>query len=172
VVQTYTYAYTRAQVVVDQVDVLFAEAGMDETSRVKVCHAVDQRWLQAVGLFLEKDDKRVYEMEAGIKWKAGSDYAALEFSVELPGWEGNGSPEALFLGRRFAGIAKDNSLDPRFWVRFTDAIRNDPARHEELCPKVGVVYGGSVPGWKKTPVETNLPVQDVAEINLSVRSAL
>lgn len=171
-VQTYTYTYTRAQAVVDQVDVLFGEAGIADARRAKVCNAVDQRWLEAVGLFLERDDRLVYEMEARITWRSDSDYASLEFSVDLPGWEGNGTPEALFLGRRFAKVAGDNKLAPRYWVRFTSAIRKDPARHKELCSVIGVVYSGSLPNWKATPVETNLPMQDLAELNLSIRSAL
>lgn len=169
---TYTYAYTRAEAVVDQVDVLFGEAGIEESRREPVCAGVGQRWLEAVGLYLEKDDKRVYEIEAGINWTTHADQAELSFSIDLPGWEGKGSPEAVILGRRFAATAADEKLAPRYWVRFVKSIRDIPARHKELCGKVGVVFGGHVADWKQTPETLSLPLQDLGEIELSVRSTL
>jgi hypothetical protein len=169
---TYTYAYTRAQALVDQVDVLFSGAGIDEGDRQKVCTGVDQRWLVAVGLFLERDHKRVYEIEARINWTAHTENAELSFSTDLPGWEGKGSPEAVILGRRFAKTAEAESLSPRYWVRFTRAIHDDPALHRELCGKVGVTFGGHVPDWKNPPETRSLPLQDLGEVGLSERSAL
>jgi hypothetical protein len=169
---TYTYAYTRAEIAVDQVDVLFGEAGIDESRRQRVCNGVGQRWLEAVGLFLERDGRRVYEVEAGINWSAHADQAELSFSIDLPGWEGRGSPEALIVGRRFAVIAANERLDPRFWVRFVKAIRDDPQRHESLCDEVGVVFHGRLPGWKRAPETRSFPLQDLGEIDLHVRSAL
>jgi hypothetical protein len=169
---TYTYAYTRAEALVDQVDLLFNEGGIAEGRRNLVCSGVNQHWLEAVGLYLERDNKRVYEVEATIKWSAHTDQAELTFSTDLPGWEGKGSPEAIILGKRFAATAADEKLDPRYWVRFVKSIRDDPARHKELCDTVGVVFGGHVPDWKQTPATQSLPLQDLAEIKLSVRSAL
>ncbi len=169
---TYTHAYTRAEAVVDQVDVLFDEAGFSDNERRPVCEAVRERWLDAVGLFLTRDGKRVYEVEAAISWSVHSDHAELDFSIDLPGWEGKGSPEAIILGRRLAQVAKDHGLARSFWVRFTKTIRDDVARHKALCEKVGVIYQGGVPDWKQTPQTNSLPAQDLAEIRLSVRSAL
>jgi hypothetical protein len=169
---TYTHAYTRAEAIVDQVDVLFSEGGIDDDARARVCHAVEQRWLEAVAIFLTRGGKRVYEVEATINWTAHSDHAELSFSIDLPGWEGKGSPEAVILGRRVAKLAEDENLERSFWVRFTKAIRNDVARHKALCDRVGVIFRGGVPDWKNTPQTTSLPLQDLAEIDLSVRSAL
>lgn len=169
---TYTHAYTRAQAVTDQVSVLFSEAGVDDASTEKVCRGVQNRWLQAVGLFLERNDRRVYEVEARIDWSAHSDSAELEFSTDLPGWENIGSPEAIILGRRFAATAETQCLSPRYWVRFTTAIRADPDRHRQLCSEVGVVFGGGVPDWAASPRTSSLPLQDLREIGLSERSTL
>jgi hypothetical protein len=169
---TYTYAYTRAQALVDQVSVLFAEAGISESGTAKVCHGVRERWLDSVGLYLKRDGGRVYEVEARISWSAHSDRAELEFSTDLPGWEGKGSPEAIILGRRFAGVAERETLEPHYWVLFTSEIRADPARHQRLCPEVGVSYGSSVPDWSKSPTIRSLPLQDLREVGLSERSAL
>jgi hypothetical protein len=169
---TYTYAYTRAEALVDQIDALFREAGLADDSRKLVCDGVNQRWLQAVGLYLERDGKRVYEIEADINWKAHAEHPELSFSTDLPGWDGKDSPEAIILGKRFAATATGEKLQPRYWVLFVKSIRDDPARHEELCGKVGVTFGGSVPDWKQTPDTQSLPLQDLREIGLSVRSAL
>ena len=169
---TYTHAYTRARAVVDQVSVLFLEGGIDKASTDKVCNGVQERWLEAVGLYLERDGHRVYEIEARINWSAHSDVAELEFSTDLPGWEGAGSPEAMVLGTRFAGVAQDEGLTPHYWVRFTSAIWAEPDRHRRLCPKVGVVFGSTVPSWAATPTTRSLRLQDLSEIGVSERSTL
>ena len=171
-IYTYAHTYTRAEAIVDQVDVLFNEAGIDEIIRRPVCDAVNQRWLEAVGLFLTKDGNRVYEIEATISWSAYSDQAELSFSIDLPGWAGSGAPESIILGKRFASVAVEEGLPAHFWVQFVESIRNDPTQHEHLCEKVGVCYGGRVPEWKRTPETRSLPLQDLREIGLSVRSAL
>lgn len=169
---TYTHAYTRARAVVDQVSVLFLLAGISSYDTDRVCHGVEERWLEAVGLYLERNGHRVYEVEARINWSTHSDVAELEFSTDLPGWEGSGSPEAAILGSRFAAMAAREGLTPRYWVRFTSTIRADPARHQRLCPEVGVIYGGRVPSWAVTPTTRSLRLQDLREIGLSERSTL
>ena len=171
-IYTYTHTYTRAEAVVDQVDVLFGEAGIDESSRSRVCDAVNQRWLEGVGLFLTKDGNRVYEIGATISWSAYSDQADLNFSTDLPGWVGRGAPESTILGTRFAAVAAQEGLAANFWVRFVKAIWDDPTRHEELCAKVGISYGTGLPEWKRTPETRSLPLQDLREIGFSERSAL
>ena len=169
---TYTHVYTRAQAIVDQVSVLYGETGIDDTITAKVCRGVQERWLEAVGLYLERRGHRVYEVEARISWSAHSDLAELEFSTDLPGWENTGSPEVIILGRRFAAVANKEGLSPRCWVLFTAAIRGDPELHRRLCPEVGVVFGSRVPDWAKAPVTRSLPLQDLREIGLSERSTL
>jgi hypothetical protein len=169
---TYTHAYTRAQAVVDQVSVLYGEAGIDDARTTKVCRGVQERWLQAVGLYLERSGHRVYEVEARISWSMHSDLGLLEFSTDLPGWENTGSPEAIILGRRFAAVAAKEGLSARYWVLFTEAVQNDPVRHRLLCPEVGVVFDSHPPAWAQTPVTRSLPLQDLREIGLSERSTL
>jgi hypothetical protein len=167
---TNTYAYTRAQAVLDQVAVLYQLAGIDETYTSKVCYGVGQRWLTAVGLYLERDGGMVYEIEARINWQAYSAQPGLEFDSNLPGWEGTGSPEAVVVGSRVAAIAKREGLTPRFWVRFTPEIYANSALYRQRCAELGV--GGQAPGWNKSPQTRSLPLQDLPEIGLSERSAL
>src|SRR5262249_6233503 len=76
---TYTHTYTRAEAVVDQVDVLLREAGIDEFRCLKVCNAVAERWLDAVGLYIERESRRIYEIEASISWTRLADQAELSF---------------------------------------------------------------------------------------------
>jgi hypothetical protein len=169
---TYTYTYTRAEALVDQIDVLFREAGIADDPRSLVCRAVGAHWLAAVGLYLARAGGRVYEIEATINWQVHTDQPELSFSSDLPGWEDKGSPEAVLLGKRFAATASVGKLDPHFWVRFTKAIRDDPERHKKLCGEVGVIFQGGLPGWKQKPLTQSLPLQDLQEVGLSVRSAL
>ena len=169
---TYTHVYTRAQAVVDQVSVLYLGAGIDAASTNEVCHGVQNKWLESVGLYLRRDGRRVYEVEARINWASHSDAAELDFSTDLPGWEGSGSPEAIILGSRFAAVAAREGLIPHYWVLFNSAIRADPALHQQLCPEVGVDYGSSVPDWAKAPTKRSLPMQDLREIGLAERSTL
>ena len=169
---TYTHAYTRPEAVVDQVEVLFGEAGIGEDARGRVCNGVNQRLLEAVGLFLERDDKRIYEIEASITWGAYSDQVELSFSIDLPGWAGKGAPESIILGKRFAAVAAKEGLRGSFWVRFVKSIRSDRVRHEQLCEQMGVSFGSRLPGWKRAPEARSFPMQDLGEINLAVRSAL
>jgi hypothetical protein len=169
---TSTYAYTRAQAVEDQIDVLFREGGVDASSRAKICLAVKKRWLTAVGLYLAKPSGRVYEVEARINWRAHSDVADLEFSTDLPGWEKNGSPEALILGRRFAATAASTGLEAHYWGRVTARFRRDSAEYREVCEAAGLAPNSSVPAWSGTPRTTNISLQDVSEIGATVRSTL
>jgi hypothetical protein len=169
-IYTNTYAYTRAQAVVDQVGTLYRLAGIGTASTDRVCNAVDQRWLAAVGLYLEREGARVYEMEVRITWSAYGDGPELEFDSDLPGWEGVGSPEAIIAGTRVAAIAKHEGLTVEFWVRFTPEIFADDALYRQRCTDVGV--GGKLPAWKSTPATRSLPIQDLREIRLSERSAL
>lgn len=169
---THSYAHTRTQALIDQVDVLFTSAGIDRDSTAKVCDGVDQRWLESVGLYLSRDGKRVHEVEAHISWSAHSANASLDFSTDLPGWEGTASPEASILGARFAARAQSENLTPHYWVRFMPEIRRDTARHRQLCPKVGVSYGSHPPDWSKSPNETTLRLQDLGEVGLAERTAL
>lgn len=169
---TYTNAYTRTQAVEDQIRVLFTEAGIDKSSIDKICIGVRNRWFQSVGLYLKRSDRRVYEIEARIGWSAHSDFPRLEFSTDLPGWAGNASPEVLVLGKRFAGVAAEEQLQPHYWGLFTPEIIADPPRHERICPEVGLSYGSHVADWGITPRTTSLPLQDLREMGLSERSAL
>ena len=169
---TYTNAYTRSQAVVDQIDVLFREAGVGSASRAKICNGVRNRWFVAVGLYLAREAGMVYEVEARINWRAHSDVADVEFSSDLPGWEKNGSPEALILGRRFASTAQTHHLETQYWGRVSPEIRLDPALHRRVCEEAGLSFGSKIPRWSGTPRTTNVPLQDLAELAATVRSTL
>lgn len=169
---TYTNAYTRAEAVVDQVAVLFAEAGVSADATSKICTGVANRWLDAVGLYLARPEGRVYEIEAAINWQQHATFPSLEFSTDLPGWENRGSPEALVLGRRIAGIAKDKGLEVSYWGLFTEEIRRVPATHQAAALQVGLQYGSSVPGWSATPRSVSTRLQDLSEVSAQIRSTL
>lgn len=172
---SYTQTRTRTEAVVDQFDMFLHYAGVDETSRTKALNAVDQRWLEKVGVYLvDTAGKRVLEVVVGIDWQAHSDFAAVtpHVSTELPGWEHGASPEIRTLGRRFGGKAAALKQTPRHWVLFTKSIRADAALHRKLCEQAGYRYQGGVPEWRNPPVRRdNLRLLDLEEINISIEEA-
>jgi len=169
--QTFTGTYTRTQAVVDQVDIFLRYAGIDQADRERILNAINEKWLQAVGVFLLDDGLRVLEAEIRIDWSAHSDHANLTISSDLPGWEEGGAPEVIVFGRRFGEAAKSRHVQPSFWVRFVGRILLNPALHRRLCETVGVVYGGGVPAWKSEPKSRSMALQDLAEVAVSLREA-
>jgi len=169
--QTFTGTYTRTQVVVDQVDVFLRYAGVGAAERERILNGINQKWLEAVGVFLIEGGLRVLEAEIKINWHAHSDHADLSISGDLPGWEDGGAPEVIVFGRRFGATAQTRGLHPNFWVRFVASIRADPDRHRRLCESLGVIYGGTVPAWKSPPRSRSMTLQDLAEVAVSLREA-
>lgn len=175
--RTYAYATTRTrtEAVVDQFDIFLQYAGVDEANRTKALNAVEQRWLEKVGVYLLDDGgKRVLEVAVAIDWAAHADFASINpyLNTDLPGWESGAAPEIRTLGRRFGTKAREYGQSPRHWVIFTAAIRGDEQRHRHLCEVAGYVFGGSVPKWRNPPVRRDdMRVLDLEEINISVAAA-
>src|ERR1700678_2711463 len=90
---TYTYTYTRTDLLVDQVDIFLRSSGIEDAPRKRVVDAITEKWIEAVGVFVVKDGQRVLEGSLEIGWKAHSDHADLTISTDLPGWEGGAAPE-------------------------------------------------------------------------------
>lgn len=175
--KTYAYAVTRTrtEAVVDQFDIFLQYAGVREASRTKVLKAVEQRWLEKVGVYLLDDGgKRVLEVAVEIDWAAHADFAAISpyLSTDLPGWESGAAPEIRTLGRRFGTKAREYEQTPRHWVLFTAEIRRDEQRHQRLCSEAGYRYQGGVPVWRNPPVRRDdMRVLDLEEINISIAEA-
>lgn len=166
----YTYAYTRTSVLLDQVDLFFQAAGIEEAARKRVVDAVNERWLEQVGAYVEEDGERVLEGALEISWKAHSDHAELTISTDLPGWEGGAAPELVILAKRLREYADSKKLRVNFWVVFTEKIRNDPEIYPSRRKTVGV-DGGPPPLWKKTPEERRIPLKDLLEAHVVLRDA-
>jgi len=175
--KTYAYATTRTrtEAVVDQFDIFLQYAGVNEASRTKVLNAVQQRWLEKVGVYLTDDaGKRVLEVAVGIDWAAHADYAAISpyINTDLPGWESGAAPEIRTLGHRFGKKARESGQTPRHWVRFTAAIRADENRHRQLCDEAGYLFRGGVPAWRNPPARRDeMRILDLEEVNISIHEA-
>ena len=167
---TYTYTYTRTSVLLDQVDVFYQAAGIGEDARKRVVDAVNERWLEQVGAYVEEGGERVLEGALEISWKAHSDHAELTISTDLPGWEGGAAPELVILAKRLREYADSKKLAVHFWVLFTEKIRNDPEIYPSRRKTVGV-DGGPPPPWRKTPQERRIPLQDLPEAHVVLRDA-
>lgn len=165
----YTYTYTRTSVLLDQVDLFFRAAGIGEDARKRVVDAVNERWLEQVGTYVEERGERVLEGALEISWNAHSDNAELTISTDLPGWEDGAAPELIILAKRLREYADSKKLPVRFWVIFTEKIRNDPEIYASRCKTVGV--GGFAPPWRKAPQERRIPLQDLPEAHVVLRDA-
>ena len=165
----YTYTYTRTSVLVDQVDLFLQAGGIEDGARKRVVDAINERWLEQVGLYVEEDGKRVLDGALEISWNAHSDHAELTISTDLPGWEGGAAPELVILAKRLREYGDSKGLPQHFWVMFTEKIRNDPEIYPTRCKTVGV--GGEVPPWKKTPEARRIPLQDLPEAHVVLRDA-
>ena len=176
---TYSYSYattrTRTEAVVDQFDIFLQYAGVPEAKRTKVLAAIENRWLERVGVYLvDSDEKRVLEVAVGIDWDMHADFAAISphISTDLPGWQEGAAPEIRTLGRRFGAKANELGQRPRHWVRFTAAIRADEQKHRRLCGEAGYLYKGSVPAWRNPPVRKNeMKILDLEEGDISIAEA-
>lgn len=165
----YTYTYTRTSVLVDQVDLFLKRAGIDVAPRKRVVDAINEKWLEQVGLYVEDGGERVLEGALQINWKAHSDHAELTISTDLPGWEDGAAPELIILAKRLREYADSKRLTVHFWVVFIEKIRNDPEIYPRRCQTVGV--DGPPPPWKKTPEARRIPLQDLPEAHVVLRDA-
>lgn len=165
----YTYTYTRTSTLVDQVDIFLKSSGIGDVPREKVINGVNEKWLVAVGVFIEENGKRVLEGSLEISWKEHSDHAELAISAELPGWEDGLAPELSVLAKWLVEYANAKKLTLNFWVRFTKEISDDPVLYPIRCKAVGV--GGTVPAWKSTPKMQKIPMQDLPEAQVALLDA-
>jgi hypothetical protein len=165
----HTYTYTRTAVLVDQVERFLSLSGIDSERRAKVVNAVNEKWLEAVAVYVEKNGKRVLEGELKINWNLHSDHADLTIATDSPGWEGGAAPELTILANRLLTYANREALGTRFWVSFTKAIREDAVLYKARCEKVGV--GGTVSDWNKDPVSRRIVLQDMTEAHVTLRDA-
>ena len=166
---TYTYTYTRTDTLVDQVDIFLRRSGIDDASRKRVVDAIGEKWIDAVGVYVEKGGERVLEGSLEINWKAHSDHAELTVASDLPGWQDGAAPELAILAQKLSDYASSAKLDVSFWVKFIKDIRDDPVLYKSRCEKVGV--GGAPPPWKSTPRDQRIPLQDLSEAHVVLRDA-
>ena len=172
--RTYAAARTRAEAVVDQFDMFLQYAGISDSDRNNILNGIENRWLEAVGVYLiNTDGKRVLEAEVSVNWTLHSDYAVLTpvVQADLPGWDSGVAPEIRTIGRRFGQHAQDWGMEPSYWVKFTQAIRNDPAEYQNLCPMVGVSYQSKPPEWASTPESRHYQIPDLEEVDVAVRES-
>ncbi|MGH3768069.1 MAG: hypothetical protein ACRDTX_23465 [Pseudonocardiaceae bacterium] len=172
---SYTSTRTRAEAVVDQFDIFLQYAGIAEAKRTKVITAVEQRWLEKVGVYLvDSGGKRVLEVAVEIDWTAHTDFAAISphIRTDLPGWDSGAAPEIRTLGRRFGTKAKEYRQTPQHWVIFTAAIRRDEQLHRKRCGEAGYVFQGHVPEWRNPPDRRqDMRLLDLEEISISIAEA-
>ena len=171
--QTYSYTATRTrtEAVVDEFDLFLRYTTLAEGRRSRILKGVEERWLDAVGVYATQAGKRTLEAEISIDWHTHSDLAVLTPTVStgLPGWEHGAAPEIAVIGQRFGGRVGALKLVPSFWVRFNDFIRANDSLHRSCCEQIGVSHGSSPPPWRTPPTERSLFLLDLQEVGLALR---
>lgn len=164
---------TRSEAVLDQVEILMRYAGIDEKTRERTLHGIEQQWFLAIAAYLVRDGKRILEAEIAIDWTLHRQLKKLSPTIrtDLPEWESGGTPEVVTIGRRFGGRAQQLGLRPQQWVLFTPAIRNDPAAYKAAAEKVGVVMNGKVPDWAGDVDERGFTPPDLHEARAGLRES-
>jgi hypothetical protein len=173
-VLTYTETKTRTEAIVDQFDMFLLYAGIGTGPRKKLLVGVEKRWLDAIGVYLiNSAGQRILEAEISISWQLHTDLTVLSPTIrtDLPGWDHGAAPEIQVIGSRFGKKAKEMGRQPYCWVLFTSEIRQDAARHKQLCPQVGVSYGTGVPDWTSNPNERSYTIDELSEVNVALREA-
>jgi hypothetical protein len=173
-VLTYTETKTRTEAIVDQFDMFLLYAGIGAGPRKKLLTGVENRWFDAVGVYLVNSaGQRILEAEISISWQLHTDLTVLSPTIrtDLPGWERGAAPEIQVIGSRFGKKAKEMGRQPNYWVLFTPEIRQDAARYKQVCPLVGVSHGSGVPIWASNPNERSYTIDELSEVNVALREA-
>jgi|HubBroStandDraft_4_1064222.scaffolds.fasta_scaffold538083_1 hypothetical protein len=173
-VLTYTETKTRTEAIVDQFDMFLLYAGIGAAPRKKLLSGVEERWFDAIGVYLVNSaGRRILEAQISISWQLHTDLTVLSPTIrtDLPGWDHGAAPEIQVIGSRFGKKAKEMGRQPQYWVLFTSEIRQDAARYKQLCPRAGVSHGTGVPDWASNPKERSYTIDELSEVNVALREA-
>jgi hypothetical protein len=149
-------------------------AGIGVRTREKLLVGVEERWFDAIGVYLiNAAGRRILEAEISISWQLHTDLTVLSPTVrtDLPGWDRGAAPEVQVIGSRFGKKATEMGRQPHYWVLFTHEIRQDATRHKQLCRRVGVSYSTGVPAWASNPNERSYTIDELSEVNVALREA-
>ncbi|MFF3242871.1 hypothetical protein ACFYWY_03830 [Streptomyces sp. NPDC002870] len=169
---TYTETKTRTETVVDQFDMFLRYTGLRESARDKILKGIGQRWFSGIGVYLlNAGGLRILEAEVAVDWKLHSDLTLLSPTVrtDLPGWESGAAPEITVIGHRFGRIAREQGVEPRYWVRWTSELRANESHYLACCEEAGVTPGSGLPNWASSPSTLTYQVQDLNEVSAMIR---
>lgn len=163
---SYTYIRTRIAVIGDHFEMFLTCAGMSKYDVKKMLLAVDNKELDAVGIYIEDEGFRIAEVEFEIDWDEHQRMVGVygtRFNTDLAGWANGVAPEAYVTAQRLVKVAKDLKKPVRSWIRVSESVRENPEKHKRVCDKLGYTYGGKVSPWKNTPVEQKRNVNYLPE---------
>lgn len=171
-VRVKTYTRTRLQALAFHGQRFLELAGVQRTRAGVISGAIEQRWLQAVGVYgADAEGARVVEQEFTIDWGQHDLLAAAHpvIDVSQPGWEDDLAVEVSAACARFMRTVEALSLTTSFWVRFVDEIQRDPSLHQRRCTELGLSFTGKVPAWKGRFTEVKVSVSGLEEAAIRMR---
>jgi hypothetical protein len=171
-VRVKTYTQTRLQALSFHAQRFLELAGIGRSRAAEISGAIEQRWLQAVGVYgADADGARVVEQEFTIDWGQHEVLNATNpvIDVSQPGWEDNLAVEVAAACARFVRTVEALSLRTSLWVIFTDDIARDPELHRKRCGELGLSFTGKVPDWKGQYTEVRVNVSGLEEASIRMR---
>lgn len=124
---------------------------MSENDIKKILKSVENKELQAVGIYIQKDNYRIAEVEFEIDWDEHQRMIGAfgtQFNTDLPGWDRGTAPEAYIAVQRLVEAAKKMGEPVRSWIKVSPFVRRNPEKHKAVCRTLGYAYGSKAPCWK------------------------
>lgn len=169
---TKTYTTSRINVIDDHFELFLRCAGMDDDAIKLFLEAVDNHEIDAIGIYIMENEKRVAEVEFNIDWERHLEeirvYGEI-FDTDLPGWEDGVSVEAYVAVSRLSKAAKKRKLHISSWMIVSKDVWLSEEKHKELCERLGYDYYSTPPDWKKEPKENSRCIEGLSEAKIVTR---
>lgn len=154
--------------------VFLSRAGMDDIAISRMRTAVSNREIEAVGIYLESGGYKIAEVEYNIDWEKHEERCTASgtiFNLNEKGYVNGVCPEIRFTVDTLVDKAKKQMLPIKSWIRVTSQVRENPAKHKDVCDRLGFCYGKYAPGWNNGYNENTWNVMNLEETNVVLRQS-
>lgn len=171
---TGTYTRLRLDVIQDQFDLMLRYASVDKERRGKILSRISEQKVQEIGLYIVDEGYLFAQVSLAVDWDMHTNIVNVlgpDFDINRPGWEEGVCPEVDVAAHRIANVAKDMEKRLRIWIRFTDAVRSNPAEHKALCDELGFDYKSGIPSWRDGFLAAGGECPDLPEMTITLENA-
>lgn len=172
---TYTNTYTRTRVdVIGQHFKLFLKcAGMPDSQIQKMLDAVKKKQIGAIGVYIEDEGYRIYEVELRIDWELHRQMVSIhgdKFNTDRPGWSDDSvSPEAYVAVQDLIETAKEMHKPVHSWIIGSKEIQRNEKFYRRVCQQLGYSFDKPIAPWKGEAKENTRKVRYLEEAKVIQR---